>query len=258
MKRRIFTFLLAAALVLLTACSGRGTEPPVRIGEAIGEASLLRSYSAAEAFQEADAVALVRVGDWLGEQDGGFPITFYKAAVVKSYKGDLPREFTLMQNGGSAGTYEDYPLYTCGNELLVFLRKADADYPDAYQSVGSFSTVLYAADAVDGSYVINHVSLTDPAGESFRKEYAEKYNGAKMELNGYMAHDAFLTWVAAVEKAGSDDPQAITDAYTQITVEGLTGTIKISPEDHNPVDKAGCVERIDGANKTYIFETKIA
>lgn len=71
MKRRIFTFLLAAALVLLTACSGRGTEPPVRIGEAIGEASLLRSYSAAEAFQEADAVALVRVGDWLGEQDGG-------------------------------------------------------------------------------------------------------------------------------------------------------------------------------------------
>lgn len=51
MKRRIFTFLLAAALVLLTACSGRGTEPPVRIGEAIGEASLLRSYSAAEAFR---------------------------------------------------------------------------------------------------------------------------------------------------------------------------------------------------------------
>ena len=59
-----------------------------------------------------------------------------------------------------------------------------------------------AADAVDGSYVINHVSLTDPAGESFRKEYAEKYNGAKMELNGYMAHDAFLLWCAAVEKAG--------------------------------------------------------
>lgn len=89
MKRRIFTFLLAAALVLLTACSGRGTEPPVRIGEAIGEASLLRSYSAAEAFQE-----------------------------------------------------------------------TDADYPDAYQSVGSFSTVLYAADAVDGTrYYLDRFGL---------------------------------------------------------------------------------------------------
>ncbi len=66
---------------------------------------------------------------------------------------------------------------------------------------GCASEVLFdAADAVDGSYVINHVSLVDPAGDAFRKEYAEKYNGAKMELNGYMAHDAFLLWCAAVEK----------------------------------------------------------
>ena len=50
MKRRIFTFLLAAALVLLTACSSRGTEPPVRIGEATGNASFNRSYSLTEAF----------------------------------------------------------------------------------------------------------------------------------------------------------------------------------------------------------------
>ena len=164
MKRRIFTFLLAAALVLLTACSGRGTEPPVRIGEAIGEASLLRSYSAAEAFQEADAVALVRVGDWLGEQDGGFPITFYKAAVVKSYKGDLPREFTLMQN---AGTYEDYPLYTCGNELLVFLRHSQTDwgeayiqYPGAYVNVCAFIPMMSAANADAGSrYFVDRFGL---------------------------------------------------------------------------------------------------
>ena len=124
---------------------------------------------------------------------------------------------------------------------------------------GCASEVLFdAADAVDGSYVINHVSLTDPAGEEFRTKYAEMYDGAKMELNGYMAYDAFLTWCAAVEKAGSDDPEAIAKAYTEVEVQGMTGTIKISPENHNPVGKSGCVERIDGVNKTYIFETKIA
>ncbi len=124
---------------------------------------------------------------------------------------------------------------------------------------GCASEVLFdAADAVDGSYVINHVSLTDPAGEEFRTKYATKYNGAKMELNGYMAYDAFLTWCAAVEKAGSDDPEAIAKAYTEVEVTGMTGTIKISAENHNPVGKSGCVERIDGVNKTYIFETKIA
>nr|MBQ6242787.1 ABC transporter substrate-binding protein [Lachnospiraceae bacterium] len=124
---------------------------------------------------------------------------------------------------------------------------------------GCASEVLFdAADAVDGSYVINHVSLVDPAGDSFRKQYADKWNGAKMELNGYMAHDAFLLWCAAVEKAGSDDPQAIAKAYCEVEVTGMAGRIKISAEDHNPVGKSGCVEQIDGKNKTYKFITYIA
>lgn len=124
---------------------------------------------------------------------------------------------------------------------------------------GCASEVLFdAADAVDGSYVINHVSLVDPAGDDFRAKYASKWNGAKMELNGYMAHDAFLLWCAAVEKAGSDDPQAIAKAYCEVEVTGMAGRIKISAEDHNPVGKSGCVEQIDGKNKTYKFITYIA
>ena len=124
---------------------------------------------------------------------------------------------------------------------------------------GCASEVLFdAADAVDGSYVINHVSLVDPAGDSFREKYAAKWNGAKMELNGYMAHDAFLLWCAAVEKAGSADPQAIAKAYCEVEVNGRAGKIKISATDHNPVGKSGCVEQIDGKNKTYKFITYIA
>ena len=124
---------------------------------------------------------------------------------------------------------------------------------------GCASQVLFdAADAVDGSYVINHVSLVDPAGDSFRQRYASKYSGAKMELNGYMAHDAFQLWVAAVEKAGKAEPDAIAKAYCEVEVTGMAGKIKISAEDHNPVGKSGCVEQIDGKNKTYKFITYIA
>ena len=124
---------------------------------------------------------------------------------------------------------------------------------------GCASQVLFdAADAVDGSYVINHVSLVDPAGDAFRKQYADKWNGAKMELNGYMAHDAFLLWCAAVEKAGKADPDAIAKAYCEVEVTGMAGKIKISATDHNPVGKSGCVEQIDGKNKTYKFITYIA
>ena len=124
---------------------------------------------------------------------------------------------------------------------------------------GCASEVLFdAADAVDGSYVINHVSLVDPAGDSFREKYAAKWNGAKMELNGYMAHDAFLLWCAAVEKAGNAEPAAIAKAYCEVEVTGMAGKIKISATDHNPVGKSGCVEQIDGKNKTYKFITYIA
>ena len=167
MKRRIFTFLLAAALVLLTACSSRGTEPPVRIGEATGNASFNRSYSLTEAFEEADVVALVQVGNWLGEKTEGFPYTYYEADALECYKGDIPAHFTLMQSGASTSTYEDYPLYTYGNQLLLFLDQTQTDwgeayiqYPGAYVNVCAFITMMYAANADDGSrYFVDRFGL---------------------------------------------------------------------------------------------------
>ena len=167
MKRRIFTFLLAAALVLLTACSGRGVEPPVRIGEATGNACFNRSFSLTEAFEEADVVALVQVGNWLGEKTDGFPYTYYEADALECYKGDIPAHFTLMQSGASTSTNEDYPLYTYGNQLLLFLRHSQTDwgeayiqYPGAYVNVCAFITMMYAANADDGSrYFVDRFGL---------------------------------------------------------------------------------------------------
>jgi branched-chain amino acid transport system substrate-binding protein len=41
---------------------------------------------------------------------------------------------------------------------------------------------------------------------------------------------------------------------TKVTVEGLTGTIKLSPEDHNPVGKQAAIGRVESAD--YIFQEK--
>ncbi len=43
-----------------------------------------------------------------------------------------------MQERRVRGPMRNYPLYTCGNELLVFLRKADADLSDAHQAWAAF------------------------------------------------------------------------------------------------------------------------
>jgi branched-chain amino acid transport system substrate-binding protein len=73
-------------------------------------------------------------------------------------------------------------------------------------------------------------------------------------MNGYMAHDAYLVLLAAIEKAGNAGPQAITDALTQISVQGVTGTITLSAENHNPIGKEGSIQKIEG--DTYVFIQK--
>lgn len=75
-----------------------------------------------------------------------------------------------------------------------------------------------------------------------------------MELNGYMAHDAFLLLKAAIEDAGAADPVKIAESLTKVTVEGVTGTIILSPEDHNPVGKQAAIVRVESAD--YIFQEK--
>ena len=110
-----------------------------------------------------------------------------------------------------------------------------------------------AADAIEGSYVVNHLDFNDPEVKPLQEKYTAKYN-LPMELNGYMAHDAFLLLQAAIEDAKSADPVKITESLTKVTVQGVTGTIRISTEDHNPIGKEAAIVKIESAD--YIFQEK--
>lgn len=110
-----------------------------------------------------------------------------------------------------------------------------------------------AKEELQGSYLVNHLDTNDPAFVPLKEKFEGKYN-TTLEMNGYMAHDAYLVLTAAIEKAGGDDSQAITDALTQITVQGVTGEIKLSAEDHNPMGKEGSIQKIEG--DTYVFIQK--
>lgn len=110
-----------------------------------------------------------------------------------------------------------------------------------------------AADAIEGSYIVNHLDFNDPEVKPLQEKYTAKYN-LPMELNGYMAHDAFLLLKAAIEDAGVADPVKIAESLTKVTVQGVTGTIKLSPEDHNPIGKEAAIVRVESAD--YIFQEK--
>jgi branched-chain amino acid transport system substrate-binding protein len=110
-----------------------------------------------------------------------------------------------------------------------------------------------AKDAIEGSYIVNHLDFNDPEVKPLQDAYKAKYN-LSMELNGYMANDAFLLLQAAITAANSTDPVKITEALTQVSVEGVTGTIQLSEENHNPVGKQAALVKIE--NGGYVFQEK--
>ena len=138
------SFVLAAVLLLsATACAAHEPVlPPSRWGEMQIRSMFERYYSISDAFQEADAVARVTVGDWQGEDLHNW-VTFFDADVQESYKGDLPRHFTLVQGGCSEASSPNYPLFINGTELLVFLKDYDGS-GEKYHPITDYNTVLYA------------------------------------------------------------------------------------------------------------------
>ena len=127
---RFFTaaVLMASMLLglLLASCTGSKKEavvPPVRMTEYPSHASFgYAPASVADAVEESDAIAYIRIGDWLGYTDDMYS-TLFSAEVIETAKGKLPSKFTLIQDGSSRFTLEGHPLFTAGNELLLFLNK---------------------------------------------------------------------------------------------------------------------------------------
>lgn len=115
--------------------------------------------------------------------------------------------------------------------------------------------LLMAKDAVEGSYFINHLDYDDPEVQDFKRKYMEKYNKL-VELNGYLAHDAAILLKDAITRANSFDPVKIRDMIKTADVKGITGRIKINPDNHNPENKEAAVIKIIGGE--YKFQQKYA
>ncbi|HAE22856.1 MAG TPA: ABC transporter substrate-binding protein [Spirochaetaceae bacterium] len=109
--------------------------------------------------------------------------------------------------------------------------------------------------AVEGSYFVNHLDYDDPDVQDYKARYRAKF-GVETELNGYLVHDAVLLLVAAIEKAGVVNGEAIASAIPQVDVKGITGRIRISPTTHNPEGKDAAIIKI--INGAYVFQQKYA
>lgn len=141
-------------------------------------------YTFETGLSDADAVVRIRIGSWLGEDQEALS-TFFEATVLESFKGNIPESFILIQDGCSESTLKGYPLFTDGNELLVYLKRiSDTKYGDAYWIIGSFPTVLDVAYDNSGAryYADRYGIMGETAGISNNYSHQTVFR-SELELN---------------------------------------------------------------------------
>ncbi len=99
--------------------------------------------------------------------------------------------------------------------------------------------------ALEGCLFVNHLDMQGDLAKPMRDEYKAKYN-KNAELNSYMAHDALIMVIDAIQRAKSFDGVKIKAALEATDLDGVTGHIKIGPT-HDPVGKTAWLIKIVGS-----------
>jgi branched-chain amino acid transport system substrate-binding protein len=111
------------------------------------------------------------------------------------------------------------------------------------------------AAAADGGYFSNHYSAEDTRTivVDFVSRYEAKYN-SKPDALAALAYDATNLLLAAIEKAGKDDPAVVKDALAALQYEAVSGKITFDAQ-HNPIKAAVVMHVKDGK---VVFADSIA
>ena len=158
--KKVFSLILTITFLLCLCACDSPVLPPVRDPENYAEIDYL--YSDFEDMcARSDAVALIEIGDWLGEDDEN---TYFEATIIKQYTGEKLSKIRLAQPGNSKQKL-GYTLFAYGNKMLIplFLFES-APYENTYMVSAPYSVLF--AEEIDGNYYV--ISRYD--------HYLEKFN----------------------------------------------------------------------------------
>jgi branched-chain amino acid transport system substrate-binding protein len=111
--------------------------------------------------------------------------------------------------------------------------------------------------AAEGGYFTNHYSEQDtrPIVQAWLKTYGDKYkdkDGKAIvpDALATLSYDATNLMIAAIQKAGVDDPTKVKDAMAALEWEGVSGKITFD-KNHNPI-KAAVVLQVKDGKVVYV------
>ena len=122
--------------------------------------------------------------------------------------------------------------------LTKQLRAAGINIPYGNLAVDEGTAKAMGADAqgiyISASYV---TGIDSPKNKQFLAAMGKKF-GADLKTPNDLSvpqYEAVYAYKAAVEKAGSTDPEKVVAALTSVSVEGPRGTIRMSKQRHAPL-----------------------
>ncbi len=165
--KKIFAIILAVLMLLpcLAACAKEEPIlPPVREGKSKIQSSML-FIPIEKMGEKADAIVHLKIKNWIGESIEQ-KRTYFNAEVIEVYKGDVPENIILGQSGTSKETNQGYPLFTYGEELILFLGKYDSQDNKYDKNMLNVEESEFDTDNIYGIYymqlyVMNVATLND-------------------------------------------------------------------------------------------------
>lgn len=102
-------------------------------------------------------------------------------------------------------------------------------------------------------YTVQHFSWQDSDLKSIRNIYEKEFKEKNPELNAPMGYDMVYFIADCIKRAGKADGEAIRQAIENAKDVKLThAAITISPENHNPVNKAGVILKLEDKQDKFV------
>lgn len=124
MRKKI---ILAAVIAFTVVSSAMGTKAylSARMEENLQcvISASREEYALDDSIEQADAVAEIKINGIVEEYDNEIPQTLHKASVIKSYKGELPEEIKVLQDGTRQMPMSDTPLFQEGERYILVMKK---------------------------------------------------------------------------------------------------------------------------------------
>jgi branched-chain amino acid transport system substrate-binding protein len=134
--------------------------------------------------------------------------------------------------------------YSLANAILSQARQEGITVP--FLGSDGWDSPDLDRHSANGSYFTTHFSPDDqrPIVQDWLKKYQARYQTAPDAI-AVLGYDAANLMLAAIAKAGGDDPARVAEALAGLKWDGVTGTIQFNAQ-HNPIKPAVIMQVKDG------------